>query len=287
MSYLHIDNLYKAKDILEFRRCYAMEKVHGTSAHIKYKDDKVNFFVGGVDTLAFVNLFDKDFLLSKFREMNKNEVTIYGEAYGGKCQGMSVTYGKQLKFIAFEVQIGKAWLNVPIAEKIAGDFNIEFMPYSLISTDIEVLTQERDADSIVAIRNGIGEGKKREGIVLRPPFEVIKQNGERIIAKYKRDDFIETNTPRNINVEQIELLTQAEDIANEWVTEMRLTHILDKLPKPLSTSDMPDIIKSMLEDVAREGREEYVDSKQARKAMSKRTVTLFKQRMEHELYGKE
>jgi len=287
MSYLHIDNLYKAKDILEFRRCYAMEKVHGTSAHIKYKDDKVNFFVGGVDTLAFVNLFDKDFLLSKFREMNKNEVTIYGEAYGGKCQGMSVTYGKQLKFIAFEVQIGKAWLNVPIAEKIAGDFNIEFMPYSLISTDIEVLTQERDADSIVAIRNGIGEGKKREGIVLRPPFEVIKQNGKRIIAKYKRDDFIETNTPRNINVEQIELLTQAEDIANEWVTEMRLTHILDKLPKPLSTSDMPDIIKSMLEDVAREGREEYVDSKQARKAMSKRTVTLFKQRMEHELYGKE
>jgi len=287
MSYLHIDNLYKAKDILEFRRCYAMEKVHGTSAHIKYKDDKVNFFVGGVDTLAFVNLFDKDFLLSKFREMNKNEVTIYGEAYGGKCQGMSVTYGKQLKFIAFEVQIGKAWLNVPIAEKIAGDFNIEFMPYSLISTDIEVLTQERDADSIVAIRNGIGEGKKREGIVLRPPFEVIKQNGERIIAKYKRDDFIETNTPRNINVEQIELLTQAEDIANEWVTEMRLTHILDKLPKPLSTSDIPDIIKSMLEDVAREGREEYVDSKQARKAMSKRTVTLFKQRMEHELYGKE
>jgi len=264
-----------------------MEKVHGTSAHIKYKDDKVNFFVGGVDTLAFVNLFDKDFLLSKFREMNKNEVTIYGEAYGGKCQGMSVTYGKQLKFIAFEVQIGKAWLNVPIAEKIAGDFNIEFMPYSLISTDIEVLTQERDADSIVAIRNGIGEGKKREGIVLRPPFEVIKQNGKRIIAKYKRDDFIETNTPRNINVEQIELLTQAEDIANEWVTEMRLTHILDKLPKPLSTSDMPDIIKSMLEDVAREGREEYVDSKQARKAMSKRTVTLFKQRMEHELYGKE
>jgi len=287
MSYLHIDNLYKAKDILEFRRCYAMEKVHGTSAHIKYKDDKVNFFVGGVDTLAFVNLFDKDFLLSKFREMNKNEVTIYGEAYGGKCQGMSVTYGKQLKFIAFEVQIGKAWLNVPIAEKIAGDFNIEFMPYSLISTDIEVLTQERDADSIVAIRNGIGEGKKREGIVLRPPFEVIKQNGKRIIAKYKRDDFIETNTPRNINVEQIELLTQAEDIANEWVTEMRLTHILDKLPKPLSTSDIPDIIKSMLEDVAREGREEYVDSKQARKAMSKRTVTLFKQRMEHELYGKE
>ena len=29
MSYLHIDNLYKAQEIFLFRRCYAMEKIHG------------------------------------------------------------------------------------------------------------------------------------------------------------------------------------------------------------------------------------------------------------------
>lgn len=33
MGYLHIDNLYKNRDILLFRECWALEKVHGTSAH--------------------------------------------------------------------------------------------------------------------------------------------------------------------------------------------------------------------------------------------------------------
>jgi hypothetical protein len=32
MAYLHIENLYKARDIMLFRECYAMEKIHGTSA---------------------------------------------------------------------------------------------------------------------------------------------------------------------------------------------------------------------------------------------------------------
>jgi hypothetical protein len=30
MGYLHIDNLYKSQDILLFKRCYALEKIHGT-----------------------------------------------------------------------------------------------------------------------------------------------------------------------------------------------------------------------------------------------------------------
>lgn len=28
MGYLHIDNLYKAQEILLFRTCYALEKIH-------------------------------------------------------------------------------------------------------------------------------------------------------------------------------------------------------------------------------------------------------------------
>src|SRR5690348_10996218 len=37
MGYLHIGNLYKTQDLLLFRECYALEKVHGTSAHITCK----------------------------------------------------------------------------------------------------------------------------------------------------------------------------------------------------------------------------------------------------------
>ena len=35
MSYLHIQNLYKDPRILMLREVYALEKIHGTSAHIQ------------------------------------------------------------------------------------------------------------------------------------------------------------------------------------------------------------------------------------------------------------
>ncbi len=44
MSYLHIDNLYRSQDILLFRECYALEKIHGTSAHVAYHNGEVKFF---------------------------------------------------------------------------------------------------------------------------------------------------------------------------------------------------------------------------------------------------
>ncbi len=44
MGYLHIENLYKNIDIMQFKECYAMEKIHGTSAHVRFKDGEVAFF---------------------------------------------------------------------------------------------------------------------------------------------------------------------------------------------------------------------------------------------------
>jgi hypothetical protein len=113
MGYLHIDNLYKDQTILMFKECYALEKIHGTSAHISWnvKDKKVKFFSGGESYERFVSLFDIEFLQKTFAEnFIDSNVTIYGEAYGGKQQGMSNTYGKELKFIGFEVQVGEYWL---------------------------------------------------------------------------------------------------------------------------------------------------------------------------------
>ena len=89
ISYRHIYNLYKNKDILYFKRCIASEKIHGTSAHIKYKasTDALTFFSGGSEHETFVNIFDQEALLKEFRENARNHadidsITIYGEAYG-------------------------------------------------------------------------------------------------------------------------------------------------------------------------------------------------------------
>ena len=68
VGYLHIDNLYKAQDILLFRQCYALEKIHGTSAHIGWADGALRLFSGGESYERFVALFDQTALTAAFAE---------------------------------------------------------------------------------------------------------------------------------------------------------------------------------------------------------------------------
>ena len=285
MGYLDIDNLYKARDILIFRECYALEKIHGTSAHIAWKDGTVRFFAGGVPHEHFVALFDQAALAAAFTAAVASEAIIYGEAYGGKCQGMSATYGKQLRFVAFDVRIGRCWLAVPQAEEFVKPFGLEFVAWATVPTTIEALDAERAKPSVQAVRNGIAESRPREGIVLRPPIEVVKNNGARIIAKHKNDAFKETKTARPLDAGKLKVLSEADAIASEWVTEMRLTHVLDGLGGAVGIERMPDVIRAMIADVEREGSGEIVASKDARRAIGTHTVRMFKARLVASLRG--
>lgn len=283
MGYEKIHNLYREKAILEFKHVYAMEKIHGTSAHLFWKDNKLSFFSGGATHSNFVALFDKETLEQKFREFGREKVCIYGEAYGGKLQGMSDTYGKKLKFVAFEVKIDGCWLAVPDAEEVSRIFDLEFVSYRLISTDIESLNQERARPSVQASRNGCGDNKKSEGIVLRPIIELTKSNGERLMAKYKNEEFRETKTPRPITEDKQKTLTEAKEVADEWVTEMRLTHVLDKLPASTSIENIPTVLAAMIEDIRAESSGEIVFSREVFSAINRKTAVMFKQKLQNNL----
>lgn len=287
MGYLHIDNLYKAQHILAFKTCYALEKIHGTSAHVGYKGGALRFFSGGESHERFCAIFDPA-LRERFagRFTVDDDVVIYGEAYGGKCQHMSKTYGESLRFVAFDVKVGESWLSVPQAAECVAFLGLEFVDYAEVSTDLAALDAERDKPSAQAVRNGIGEPRIREGVVLRPPFEVTLNNGERVIAKHKREEFAERGRPKvDLDPSKREQLAGAEAIALEWVTPMRLEHVIDavlssRADKAIEMRDTPVVISTMLEDVLREASGEIVDSQPARKAISQRTVQLFKQRVQ-------
>jgi RNA ligase len=282
MSYMDIDNLYKNQEILMFKKCYALEKIHGTSAHISFGPEHTHFFSGGEKNENFIKLFDPHNLREKFKEIGVPEMIIYGEAYGGKCQGMSATYGKELKFVAFEVRMGDNWLSVPQADEICKELGIDFVHYEEVDTNVELLDKLCAADSVQAIRNGMGEGHLREGIVLRPLIELRKNNGERIIAKHKNDTFKEREHVPKVRPDNLEVMTEASKIADEWTTDMRLTHVLDKFPDA-DITQTGEIIKAMIEDVIKESKEEIVDNKLVRGAIGKKAAELFKQRLKSRL----
>ena len=264
-------NNYFANDIL----------VHNSSAHVgwKFKTKQVNFFTGENHSL-FLTLFNEAFLKSKFTEVFPDiDVVIFGEHYAGKCQGQSHIYGKESKFIGFDVQVGDVWLNVPNADEVCGQFNIEFVYYQKIDVTLENLIFVRDAPSMQAHRNLGLTDKKREGIVLRPLIEMRTNNGDRVICKYKPDEQMETKTKREVTPEQVKVLEDAKTIAEEWVTNLRLEHVLQKLPVDISMEGVPQIIKAMIEDVYREGKGEIVESREATKAIGNKTVQLFKQKL--------
>lgn len=279
MAYMHIDNLYKDMRILEFKAVWAMEKIDGTSGHISWSPEEgIKFFSGGEKHDNFVKLFDQTALEEKFKASCVGKTTVYGEVYGGRCQGQKERYGDKLKFVAFEVEIGDLWLSVPQADAFVRDLGLEFVHYVRVSTDIEALNAERDADSVQAMRNGMGAGHTREGVVLRPLFEVRLNNGERLIAKHKRDDFSETKTPRKVGVAP-EVLFEAQKVVDEFVTAMRLDHVLQKLPEATGMEHTKQVVEAMVEDVMREGRGEIVDSPAVRKAISRATVEMWKNRL--------
>lgn len=287
MAYLHIDNLYKNQHILMQKECYAMEKLHGTSAYVSCKTDKnIGLFAGGSDYKAFCELFDIEDLKARFKAMalppNKS-ARVYGEAYGGKLQGMRETYGDDLKFGAFEVKIGDLWLNVPNAEDVCNKLGLEFVHYNRIPCTLEAIDAERDADSVQAIRNGMGS-HMREGIVLRPLEEMTLNNGERVIAKHKRDEFREVSTPRKvITPEKMEMIENAKAIANEWVTRERLMHILGRGELEAKLENTGKVISLMIEDVMREAKGEIKESPDANKQIGRLTALMFKDYLKESL----
>ena len=222
---------------------------------------------------------------------NLANITVYGEAYGGKMQGMKNTYGPDLLFIAFEVLIGESWLTTDRADAFCQELGIEFVPWERGPATIEWLNEQRDRDSIVAIRRGIGPGKKREGVVIHPVMELVYPKGEgRIIAKHKRDDFAEFAHQPKVEDGKAKMIFEAEQICDQWVVPLRLEHVLDTVAiskgisvNELSLTNMKEIIAGMVEDLEREGEGEIAPSPQLNKVIGNRTVKLFKEYLQRKI----
>lgn len=287
MGYAHIDNLYRAQDILLFRECWAMEKIHGTSAHVSWNAGQLGFFAGGESHENFVKLFAQETLTAAFVALGHDKAMVFGEAYGGRCQGMKATYGDKLDFVAFDVRIGETWLSVDNAAEVVAKLGLKFVHFVRIKTDLTEIDRWRDAPSEQAFRNGCADPanpetwKIREGVVLRPIVEMYRpgrDDGGRIICKHKRPEFSERKSKADTEVdpEKRKVLEDAEAIADEWVTDERLRHVLDKLGNPSDMAETGKVIAAMVEDVTREAAGEIADNKAARKAIGAKAAKMFK-----------
>jgi hypothetical protein len=84
-----------------------------------------------------------------------------------------------------------------------------------------------------------------------------------------------------VTPEKLQISTEAKEIADEWVTEMRFSHVISKLPENLSITDTRMVIDAMIEDVYREGKGEIVESDDTARYIGNKTMKLFKNHIKY------
>lgn len=290
MGYRHILNLYADPAFVgSTKEVYALEKLHGTSAHVRWNEGSVSFFAGGEKHENFVKLFDADDLKLRFEVLGYASCVVYGEAYGGKQQGMRNTYGDNLKFAAFDVLADGTWLETPDACLVACALKLEFVNFERGPNKLEWLDAQRDKPSTQAKRNGIQEDKHSEGVVIRPVPTQLNHHGYPIIYKHKRAEFRETKTPREVDPEKVKVLETARAVADEYVTEERLRHVLAheqaRLGREPEVTDTGDVIREMIDDIKRESlpSENITWNQETHRAIGVKTAQIFKKSLQGRL----
>jgi len=310
MGYRKIPNLYRpeaSSAVLPLDEVFVTEKIHGTSANIKFTNRSENpvakrpwemkLFSGGVKHADFEAMLEDKLGIENIYQMFKkatsgiqaSEVIFYGEAYGGKCQRMEKVYGP-LNFIIFEVKIDDNWLSVPKAEVWAAKIGLEYVWWARGKPTIEWLNEMRDRPSEQARRNLGLTDAVGEGIVIRAVDESIKDRwGNRILVKHKTDKFRETKTPRKVDPEKQKKWIEAREVAEEWCIKERLNHVLDHLAAKntpaIAVQNTGLVVREMIQDIRNESGGEIAWSKEVEKSIGRRAAQLFHEHLNESMQG--
>jgi hypothetical protein len=249
------------------------EKIHGTSAWFTFKDSKLLFHSGGETLETFRAVFNVPELETNLK--GSACVQVYGEAYGGKQQKMAHVYGPNLKFVVFDVKINDCWLDVMDAEHFAHYLGLEYVHYMVGRCTVELIEAEMRRESVQALRNGVGQGLEREGVVVRPMRERVDAFGERVIYKHVNRMFSELKTTPKLG-ERLQMERDTAKILDQWVTPQRLQHVLTHTSlSSVAKVFIPKLVSEVAEDIKRECVNEFEWTPEIEKAIKSAAGKLF------------
>jgi len=164
------------------------EKIDGTNIRVVWEGKDVTFEGRTDDSQIPIFLYTKlaeTFPSVKMKKLYPDSImTLFGEGYGNKIQKAGKDYIEDgCSFILFDVYCGGVWLDRKDVEDIADKLGIKA---------VQVVGRGTLNEAIEYVRTGFEskEGKlKAEGLVLRPPVELLDKQGHRIITKIKHVDF--------------------------------------------------------------------------------------------------
>lgn len=113
-----------------------------------------------------------------------DHITLYGEGYGSKIQKVGEKYKPDgVDFVAFDLKVNRVWYRREAVESVADTLGVDTVP---------VLGFGPLDEAIEYAREGITSewgNFSAEGLVMRPPVELLDNHGHRVITKIKTKDF--------------------------------------------------------------------------------------------------
>jgi hypothetical protein len=278
-QYPHIENLEEVPKIFELPEVIVTEKIHGSAMRVGWLDGvlrlggrKLEFTDLRPDTkegLGFISwVFDVGLDRRMKDAFTGEDVILFGEWHGsGTPKKGWPQVQKGIRYVAgndfriFDVKVQGRYVAQDQIGSWGAKVGLKTMPRLYRGKpDQKVFDSFIDSMSRLGGENGIVDPENTmEGIVIRPPEPMWDESGNFVIAKYKIGKWAERASqqrhPFQPRKERI-ILPGAREFAEEFVTEIRLEHVLDQLREasiPIESRAMGEVLKRMGQDIKREG----------------------------------
>lgn len=293
-QYPHLENLDEMPAMFAVPEVIATEKVHGSSMRIGLFDGAIR--LGGrrleftdlrrdtKEGLGFVSWVLTTGLDQRCREaFAGHNVLLYGEWHGSgtPAQGWpqvqkGIRYCAGNNFRVFDVKVDGRYLPFDEIATWAAKVELKTMPVLFRGPPTQAAFDALiDTMSRVGAEHGIVDPENTlEGLVIRPPQLQWDDRGQVLMAKYKVGKWAERASrqrhprqPKQVK----EIAPGAPAFAEEFVTSMRLDHILDQLRQeglPVDHTATGEVLKRMGQDIKREGAQALFDGNLAWKDVS-------------------
>lgn len=278
-QYPHIENIEDVPGLFDLPEVIATEKVHGSAMRIGVVGGRLR--VGGRrleytdlrpdsrEGLCFIQYVLETGLDRRVLEaFAGRDVILYGEWHGSGTPKKDwpqvqkgIRYLDGNDFRIFDVKVDGRYVPQDEVAGFAAKVGLKAMPVLYRGKPTQAAFDALiDTMSRVGEENGIVDPENTiEGIVIRPPAFVWDERRNLVMAKYKVGKWAERASaqrhPRTPPKERT-LAPGAAEFAAEFVTEMRLDHVLDELREagiPMEKSSLGEVLKRMGQDIKREG----------------------------------
>ncbi len=187
-----LDGQFTTPELEWLRDCKweGTEKIDGTNIRVIYEDGKIEFR-GRSDNASIPPMLLKSlhsmFSVEKLKTVFNESLCIYGEGFGSKIQRDGHHYlSDACSFIIFDIKIGIHWLRREYLENIGRALGIAVVPLIFIGKLMDALNLVEEGFTSRVAQN---IDYVAEGLILKPPPNLLDRSGNRIITKIKHKDF--------------------------------------------------------------------------------------------------